>query len=125
MSGFLYFVEQNQRQVTLLAGDFRQLLLGKQGGRFAVTEITGRSPNKFGCFMFHLKFAAIDFENLLLVAMQQFGNRLDGLGLTRTSWSEQQEDTGRPACWSQTRLIHVNVRHNSFGSSRLAHNLTR
>jgi len=41
-----------------------------------MTEITGRSPNKFGCLMLHLKLAAIYLENFLFVAVQQLGQSL-------------------------------------------------
>src|SRR2546422_11516064 len=101
MGGLLDFVKQDQRQVTIGTGNVSQLLLGQQGSRFAMTEIPGRSPNKFGCLMLHLKLAAVYFENFLFVAVQQLGNRFDSFRLAGAGWSKQQEDARWPARRSQ------------------------
>ena len=86
-----------------------------------MAEIAGRSANQLGHLVLHLKLAAIDFDDLLLAAVQQLGNRFDSFCLTGSGRTEQQEDAGRAPLGSEARLIHVDIRHDRLGRGRLPH----
>jgi len=53
-----------------------------------MTEITGRSPNKFGSFMFHLEFAAIHFKQVFFTSVQNVSQRFDSFRLSGSSGSQ-------------------------------------
>ncbi len=123
--GFLDFVEQHQRQAALFAGDGVQLLLGQHGLRFAVAQIAGRRADQLGDLVLHLELAAIHLEDVLLAAVQHFGQRFHGLGFARAGGSQQQEHAHRPAFRRQAGLVHLNVGNDDPRGGRLADNFLR
>ena len=123
--GLLDFVEQHQRQAALFAGHRIQLLLRQHRLRFAMAQISGRRADQLGDLVLHLELAAIDLENVLLAAVQDFGQRFDGLGLARSGGAQQQKHAHRAAFRSETRLEHLNVGNDDLGRGRLSHDLLR
>jgi hypothetical protein len=71
--------------------------------------------------MLHLKLAAIHFQDFLRAAVEHFGERFHGLGLARPGWTQQQEDTCRPAFRRQHGAVHLNKGNNGFDCSGLTH----
>ena len=123
--GFLDFVEQHQRQVALLAGHSRQLLLGQHGLRFAVAQVAGRRADQLGDFVLHLELAAVHFEQVLLAAVEDFGQRFHRLGFAGAGGPQQQEDPYRAAFRGQAGLKHLDVGNDDASHRRLPHNLLR
>ena len=123
--GLVDFVEQHQREVALLAGDRVELLLGEHGLSFAVAEIAGRGADELGHLVLHLVLAAIDLEDVLLAAVQDLGQRLNGLGLAGTGGTQQEENPYRPALGSKARLEHLDVGDDVLHGGRLPNDLLR
>ena len=57
--------------------------------------------------------------------VKDFCEGLDGLSLSRTRRTEEQEDSDRPALGSQTGLVHLDIRYYYTGRRRLADDLLR
>ncbi len=73
---------------------------------FAVSEIARRRADKFGDLVLHLKFAAIDFQETFLAAVQRFGKRLTVLVLpVPVGPSRRNTPTGRPSAAKPARYI--------------------
>src|ERR1017187_699714 len=119
--GLFDFVEQHQGEIALVAGDGGQLLLGEHGLCLAVAQIAGGRADQLGHLVLHLKFAAIHLEDVLLAAVQDFGEGFDGLGLARSSGPQQQEHANRAAFRSEAGLEHLYIRNDEARGGRLPH----
>ena len=117
--GLFDLVEQDQGQVALLAGDAVQLLLGEHGLGFAMPQVAGRRADQFGHLVLHLELAAIDLEDVLLGAMQDVGEGLDGLGFAGAGWAQQEKNTDRTAFGGESGLVHLDVGDDDAGGCRL------
>ena len=87
-------------------------------------QVAGRRAHQFGYFVLHLKFAAIHFEHILGAPVQHFGQRFHGSRLSRTSWSQQKENSDGPSFRRKAGLEHLHIRHDLANRGRLAHNLS-
>ena len=119
------FVEQHQRKVALVAGHGVQLLLRQHRLRFAMAQIAGRRADQLGDLVLHLELAAIHFQDILLAAVQHFGQRFHGLGLARAGGPQQQEHAHRPAFGRQTGLEHLNIGNDDARRGGLPDHLLR
>ena len=59
--------------------------------------------------MLHLKFAAVDFEQVLAAAVQDFGQGFHRASLACTGRPEEQYDADGPAFWRQAGLMHLDI----------------
>ena len=124
-SRFFDFVEQHDRQRAFFAGHRSQLLLREDGLRFAVAEITGRSPDQLGHLVLHLELAAIHLQQTFLAAVKDLRQGFNGLGLPSTRGAQQQENSHRPPFRSQACLEHLDVGNNDVTDRWLPHYLVR
>ena len=81
---FLDLVEQHQREVAVAADDGLETLLRQQRLRLAMADVPGRRANQLGHFVVRLVLGAIDLEQMLGAAVQNFGERFDRPRLARS-----------------------------------------
>ena len=90
-----------------------------------MAEISGRRPNQLGNLMFHLKFATIDFQQIFDAAVEHFGERLHGAGLSRSGGTQKKKHADGPVLRRKAGLKHLNVRHNDADYIGLTNYLRR
>ena len=85
-----------------------------------MAQIAGRRANQFCHFVFHLKLAAVHLQHVLIIAVQDFGQRFHSACLAGTGRSQQQDRANRPAFGCEPCLVHLDVGNNRLNGFGLA-----
>src|SRR5262245_57423763 len=90
-----------------------------------MAEIARGRADQLGHLMLHLELAAIDLQDVLLAAVQDVGQSLHGLGLSRPGGPQKQEDSDGTALRRQSSLEHLDVGDDDAGGGGLSYDLLR
>src|SRR4051794_29487646 len=86
-----------------------------------MTQVSGRRAHEFCDLVLHLKFTAIDLQQVLARTVKYLSERFHRASLPGPGRSEKQEDTDRAAFRRQAGLMHMDIRHNRLNGLSLAH----
>src|SRR5262249_44003679 len=120
--GFFDFVEEHQRDFALLARRLGQAFLRQYRRRFAMADLTGARTDQLRDFVLVLIFPAIDANDLVTVAVKDFGESFNRSSFPGPGRTEKKEDAGWSARGRESGLIHLNAGNDSVDGLTLTHN---
>ena len=77
-----------------------------------MAQVAWRRADELGDLVLHLELATVDSEDVLLAAVQDLGQRLDGFRLARARWTQEQENAGGAPLRRKTGLVDLQIGHD-------------